>query len=98
MKKTTFYILVNIKTADGFESIGRFYVGNSRELAYSMFKKLKGHDPLDGNSMLTIELWETVNNLPLNLQLKGCTLQQLGENCAFITKEVFKGRNLGELI
>ena len=98
MKKTTFSILVNIKTADGFESIGRFYVGNTRKLAYSIFKELKGHDPLDQHSMLTIELWETVNNLPLNLQLKGCTLQQLAENCAFITKEVFKARNLEELI
>ena len=98
MKKTTFYIGINIKTADGFDSIGRFYIGNDRQFAREIFKKLKGQDHVDESSVLSFELMETVNNLPLNLELISCTLKQLGENCAVITKEVFKGRNLKELL
>ena len=97
MRKTTFYIGINIKTVDGFESIGRFYIGNDGQFARSVFKKLKGDDHVDERSVLTIELMETVNNLPLNLQLISCSLGQLGENCALIAKEVFRGRNLNEL-
>jgi hypothetical protein len=29
MKETTFYILISMRTINGFESIGKFYVGNN---------------------------------------------------------------------
>ncbi|MEO8769959.1 MAG: hypothetical protein ABI402_07735 [Ferruginibacter sp.] len=94
MNETTFYIGINIKTPDGFDSIGKFYIGNNREAAYALFKQLEGNKDMSESSMLTMELLETVGTLPLNLQLISCSLEKLGCNCRLITKEVFKLRNL----
>ena len=44
--------------------------------------------------MLTIELVETVNELPVNLHILACTLEELTYNCRIITKEAFKLHNL----
>ena len=43
-----------------------------------------------GKCILQIDLMETKNNLPVNIKVIGCTLEQLAENCKIITKEVFK--------
>lgn len=98
MKESLFYILINMKTADGFDTIGRFSVGNDRPFAENLFHKLNGNEPVAESAMLNIELWETVDSLPINMRMKGCTLWQLEENCSIITKEVFKARNLQDLI
>jgi hypothetical protein len=89
---TTFYILLSLKTTEGLENYGRFFIGNDRQAAYDLFGKLKGNDEVSESNMLYLELMETVNNLPVNMKLKSCSLRELGENCAIITKEVFKSR------
>lgn len=91
--KTTFFILFSIKTAAGLENYGRFYIGNDRQEAYELFVKLKGNTEVHESNVLYVELMETVDNLPVNIKMKSCTLWELGENCALITKEVFKLRN-----
>jgi len=88
--ETAFYILIYIKTVKGFESFGRFYIGDNEEFAYLLFKKLKGSEDSVGESVLQIDLMETKNTLPVNIKVMGCTLEQLAENCRLITKEVFK--------
>ena len=88
--ETAFYILIYIKTVKGFESFGRFYIGDNEELAYQLFKKLNGNEELVGECILQIDLMETKNSLPVNIKVIGCTLEQLAENCKIITKEVFK--------
>jgi hypothetical protein len=97
MEQTVFYILLNLKTGNGFESFGKFMIGHKRSFAYSLFKKLKGSSEVNEKSILTIELVETVNDLPLNLKIISCTLKDLSENCKLITREIFKATNLGEL-
>lgn len=97
MKATTFYILININTANGYQSIGKFFIGDHRELADSLFNQLKGATEVDDKAMLTMELMETFNTLPLNLKMKTCTLHELADNCSLITKELFKAINLEEL-
>jgi hypothetical protein len=94
MKETVFYILISIKTADGFESFAKFYIGNNRSFANTLFRKLKGRREVDENSVLTFDLMETKDGLPLNMQLLSCTLDELSENCKLITKETFKLINL----
>jgi hypothetical protein len=37
---------------------------------------------------------ETRDDLPVNLKLITCTLEELAENCKLITKEIFKINNL----
>lgn len=89
---TTFYILLSIKTAEGLENYGRFYIGNDRNLACELFATLKGDDDVHENNMLCLELMESVKNLPVNMKMKSCNLRELGENCEIITKEAFKSR------
>ena len=94
MKENTFYVLLSIKTADGFESFGKFNLGNKRKPASEVFRQLKGTSKVDEKTMLTIDLVETVNGLPVNLQILGCSLEDLTHNCKIIAKETFKLLNL----
>jgi hypothetical protein len=92
--QTTFYILLNIKTLHGFECFGRFNIGNNRQAAYNLFQKLNGSHTIDERSILCMELMETVDDLPLNIKMISCTLDELTENCRLITKETFNIINL----
>ena len=94
MKENTFYVVLNIRTAEGFEKFGKFNLGNNRKAATDVFRQFKGSAVLDEKTMLSIDLVETINDLPVNLQIMGCTLDELAENCKLITKETFKIFNL----
>jgi hypothetical protein len=86
----TFYILLHVKRNSGLENYGRFNVGNDREAAYHLFDKLKGFTDIKESDMLCMELMETVDNLPVNIKMKSCSLQQLCENTGLITRHVFR--------
>ncbi|HLF45929.1 MAG TPA: hypothetical protein VI548_05870 [Chitinophagaceae bacterium] len=94
MKKTVFYIVLNLKTSKGFESFGKFYIGNNRKTANSIFKSLAGNKDVNEKDILLMELMETVDGLPLNIRAITCSLAELAENCKIITKEIFKFFNL----
>ena len=94
MRENTFYILLSIRTSRRFESFGKFNLGNKREAAAEVFRQLKGTNKVNEKTILTIEMMETVKGLPQNLQILGCTLDELAYNCKIITKETFKLRNL----
>jgi hypothetical protein len=88
--ETAFYILLYIKTPQGFEPYARFYIGNKEEPALELFNKLKGGGDEIDNRILQMDLMQTRNNLPVNIKVIGCTLEEMAENCKIITKEVFK--------
>lgn len=92
--KSTFYIQFNVKTPEGFYTYGRFSIGDSREAAAKIFHQLKGHPDVSELNFLTMELMETVNNLPVNLKMLSCTLDDLSYNCRVISREVFNLVNL----
>ena len=94
MRQNNFYVSLSIRTPEGFESFGKFNVGNKRKAAVEVFRQLKGNPTVDEKTLLTIDLVETVNGLPLNLNILGCTLEELAYNCRVITKETFKFYNL----
>jgi len=94
MEETTFYILLSIKTPTGPESFAQFFIGSNRAAAQEIFGKLEGTTEVDERNVLYLDFMETRNSLPVNLELISCTLEQFGENCKIITKEVFKFRNL----
>ena len=96
--QTKFYIICHIKTPAGPETYGRFEIGNDREAAAHLFAKLKGDKEVNEQNMLCIELMETVNELPININILSCTLDELTENCRIITKEIFTQHNLGKLL
>ena len=93
MTSKTFYILISVRTREGFESFGKYNLGNNRKTATAIFRQLKGSPDLD-QTMLTMELEETVNGLPVNLQILACTLEELAYNTKIIVKETFKFLNL----
>ena len=96
MTSNTFYILISIRTREGFESFGKYNLGNNRKTATAIFRQMKGNPDVDLKTMLMMELEETVNGLPVNLQMVGCTLDELAYNTKIIVKETFKLVNLKE--
>lgn len=92
---TQFYIVLNLQTSKGPESFARFFIGNNRQRAYDIFLQMKGTE-VDEKNLLYLDFMETVESLPVNLNMITCTLDQLAENCRIIIKEVFKLFNLEE--
>jgi len=91
---TKYYISFSLKTRNGPESVGQFFIGNDRDAAYDLFQKLKGTTDVDERNVLYLDFIETKEGLPVNLKVINCTLEQLGYNCKIITKEIFRQRNL----
>ncbi len=96
MKQTTFYIVLNIRTGYGYECFGKFFIGNNKKSAASIFDQLKGKKNVDEKSLLQLDLMESVNGLPANMQMISCSLEELAENCKIITKERFRLLNMEE--
>jgi flagellar motor switch protein FliM len=91
--ETTFYIILNIITPNGLQSYARFYIGNDRNMAYQLFSQLKGSADINEKNILYLELMETVENLPVNIRMISCSLNELADNCRMITKEIFTWAN-----
>ncbi|MEP6750690.1 MAG: hypothetical protein ABJB86_23335 [Bacteroidota bacterium] len=89
-----FKIRFTIRTSAGFEPICDFYLGNNRTVALSIFSELEGNDEVCESDILQLDWVETKGGLPVDVKIKHCTLSQLGRSCSFITKELFKYRNL----
>lgn len=88
--ETTFYILLHLKTMDGHENFGKFYMGSNKEVADAIFRQLKGNSNVTDQCGLHLEFMEMRDNLPYNIKMLSCTLDQLAENVRIITKETFK--------
>lgn len=97
MKQTIFYIVLNLRTCNGFESFGKFFIGNDSEFATVIFNQLKGRKNVTEKGVLQLDLVETINGLPASMQMISCSLEELAENCKIITKETFKLFNLKEI-
>ncbi len=97
MKQTTFNIVLNIRTSNGFESFGKFFVGNKKKIAEAIFVQLKGRKNVDEKTILQLDLVETIDGLPVNMTVISCSLDELAENCKLITKETFKILNMEEM-
>ncbi|TMI80998.1 MAG: hypothetical protein E6H10_12690 [Bacteroidetes bacterium] len=94
MPETKFHIELSIKTTHDFECYGKFMLGCIRKFANSLFQKMKGNKKVDDQTILKLEFVETRNDLPVNVQVISCSLEQLAENCRTVTKEIFKFYNL----
>jgi hypothetical protein len=92
--ETSVYIDISIQTSEGSQRFGRFEIGEDREAAHQLFKKLKGSSEVNLKDMLFIEFMELVNGLPVNLDILTCDLQELGTNTMLITQEIFRLANL----
>jgi len=96
--ETQFYILLSLKTLQGFTDYGQYFLGNDREAAYGLFAQLSGSADVRDNCLLHIDLMETVDELPVKIKTVCCTLDELGVNCKLIAREIFRLKNLEEMI
>ena len=91
---TSFSLVLNMKTVNGFESFGNFCIGKERTFAYGLFSMLKGSRSVSAQDVLHMDLVEKVAELPVNIMMINCTLDDLVINCRIISKELFRIRNL----
>jgi hypothetical protein len=96
--ETQYYIFLSIKTPQGFVDYGQYFFGNDREAAYGLFRQLKGHETISENCLLHIDLMEIVNDLPEKIRTICCTLDELGTNSKLIAREIFRLKNLEEML
>ncbi len=92
--ETQFYILLSLKTPQGFIDYGQYFFSNNRQAADGLFGQLKGDENIKDTCLLHIDLMETVNELPVRIKTIGCTLEELGVNCKLIAREIFRLQNL----
>lgn len=92
--ETGFYIELNIRTGSGFEKYGNFFIGEDPVIANAIFQRLKGQEETNEKNFLQIDFIEKKDNLPVNVKLRSCTLDEMTENFRIITKETFKRFNL----
>ena len=85
-----YFIELGFKTPDGPETFARFFAGDSRKQTDAIFQKLQGNRNIDDKNVIFLSFVEISNGLPVNLDMIGCTLPQLGENCQIIAKDLFK--------
>ena len=94
--KRQFYLLLSVKTPNGFVTYGQFeWVGSSAE-AFAFFAGLKGRPDAAEETILHIDLMETVDELPCRIKTICCTLDELIHNCKLITLETFRIKSLKE--
>ncbi|UOE47803.1 hypothetical protein MTO98_25670 [Mucilaginibacter sp. SMC90] len=96
--KTHFYIILSLKTPQGFVDYGHYAFGNDREIARGLFGQLQGSEKIKDSCPLHIDLMETVNDLPVKIKTICCTLDELGTNCKLIAREIFRLKNLEEML
>ncbi len=89
-----FFIILHMKIKGELQSFGKFELGTDREEAYALFRQLKGRSDANNDNVLFMELTETVDNLPANIKILSCTLDELSDNCRIITKGLFRNNNL----
>jgi hypothetical protein len=87
-------IALHARTSSGLETFGEFFIGTDRQAAKELFNTLKGSSEGINDSLLLMELCEINRNLPLDIRMIHCTLDEVADNCRLITKGQFKARNL----
>ena len=92
--ETQYYTVVKMKVLDAVIESGRFLMGDDLEFATDLYGRLSG-DLIPGSQfMLRMELTAASENMQETLESKGCSLEELTENCRLITREMFKFLNL----
>lgn len=86
----SFDILISFRTASGFQVCGQYFLGHNRELAEMIFSGLHGKEEWLDQSVLHLDLLETVDEIPLKIKSVGCNIRELSLNTQHITREIFR--------
>ena len=96
--ETRFYILLSLKSQQGYFDYAQYFFGNDRQAAYELFGQLKGSEKIKDNCLLHIDLMETVDGIPVKIKTICCNLDELACNCKLIAREIFRLKNLEEML
>lgn len=91
--KTSFFILLSQKNHEVFTGFGEFWLGSDATEASEVFGLLEGSNELEDQALIHFDLVETVDGLPIKINITCCTLDQYARNCKTIVKEIFKRFN-----
>ncbi len=94
--ESTFLIVLNMRTADGYVRFGEFDLGMNREVVEALYASLEGLEPEGEEGVLHLDLVEIRLGLPVSLRVLNCSLAELGRNVCAITREIFRCKNLDE--
>jgi hypothetical protein len=92
--ETQFQISLYIKTPSGFETYGTFELGHDHSQALAIFGQLKGTPEIAPHSVLYMDLSEIRNGIPMPIEIRHCTLDEIAYNARIITRDVFKNLSL----
>ena len=93
-----FYLLLSLRTRQGFEVCGEYELGNKRETAKELFGSLLGSTSPSDSGCIHIDLIETVDGLPGKVETKCCSLEEFCANSKLIIKEIFRLKTLEECL
>jgi len=88
---TLYHITVNIQTPSGMLEIGKFFLGEDSVFSQATFDDLEGNTDYVKYPAIRLDLISiTAGALPVCLNSIGCDLEQYGNNCRTLTREVFR--------
>jgi len=88
---TIYTIVISIRTLQGMQEIGTFFLGAQVDFALGVFGNLKGALISEEDALIRIDLeMKEEGILPVRLKSISCTLNQYAENCKIITRDIFK--------
>jgi len=90
MPDQTYQLHIRLHTPKGDEIAATFFLGNNRDEAYQLFDQLQGRSDMENPAFIYFELVEIENELPVNLKIITCDLEECGVNMKLILKELFK--------
>ena len=90
MANQTYQLNIRLHTPNGDELAATFFLGNSSGKADALFHQLHGRRNIEHDAFIYFELTEVVDQLPVNLKIISCDLEEAGLNMKLILKELFK--------
>lgn len=88
--ETRFTISISLQGPGGKITYGSFSLGRDKKEASEIFSLLKGSAEDAGGCSLKIEFLEEIMELPIPIGTINCSLDELKENIATISKEIFR--------
>ncbi len=88
--ETRFTINISLQGPAGKITYGKFSLGSDKKEASEIFSQLKGSTEEAPGCSLKIEFLEEIMELPILTGTLNCNLEELKENIAIISKEIFR--------
>jgi hypothetical protein len=88
--ETRFTINVSLQGPAGKFTYGKFSLGHDKKEASEIFLRLKGSAENVPGCSLKIEFLEEIMGLPIPIGTINCSLDELKENIAIISREIFR--------